>query len=108
MVLFQVTDIDINRAWEISPYNGTAFGALIVFLLVAIGAISWYFLKQIEKKDEIIKEKDQYIKDTHDKTHEIADVMTEKLTELRHSNENTKEKMLHFFEIIKEKLNSIS
>lgn len=104
MVLFQIADIDINRAWEISPYNGAAFGALVVVL----GCVIWYFLKQIEKKDEIIKEKDQYIKDTQNKTHEIADVMTEKLTELKHSNENTKEKMLHFFEIIKEKLNSIS
>ena len=108
MTALQITDIDINRAWEINPYDGTAYGALIVFLAIAIGGICWYFLKQIEKKDEIIKEKDIYIKQIHDKTHEIADVMTEKLIELKHSNETTKEKMLNVFEIIKEKLNNIS
>jgi hypothetical protein len=104
MVLFQMTDLEINKAWEISPYNGAAFGALIVVL----GGVIWYFHNQLNKKDEIIKEKDELIKILHDKTHEAVDVMSEKLTEIKHSNDNNKEKIIMFLEIIKEKLNKIS
>lgn len=101
-------EIDVNRAWEISPYNGTAFGALIVFLALAIWGLSYYFLKALDKKDEIIKEKDAHIKEIHEKTHEAIDVMNDKLTELKYSNDTTKEKILSVFEVLKEKLNKIT
>lgn len=101
-------EVDINKAWEISPYNGTAFGALIVFLTIAIWGLTYYFMKQLDKKDVIIKEKEDYIKEIHVKTHEAIDVMTEKLTELKYSNDATKEKFISFFEIIKDKLNKIN
>ncbi len=103
-MLLQISDIDINRAWEISPYNASAFGALVVAMGIAI----WYFYKQMDKKDQIIKEKDELIKILHDKTHEAVDVMSEKLTEIKHSNDNNKEKIIMFLEIIKEKLNKIN
>lgn len=114
MIALQITDIDINRAWEINPYDGTAYGALIVFLAIAIGGLCWYFLKELAAKNEIIaqkdldiKEKDKQLKEVHDKTHEIIDVMNDKLTEIKYSNDNTKDKILHMFEYFKEKLNNI-
>lgn len=104
----QISDIDINRAWEISPYNGGAFGALIVVLMIAIGALSYFFLKELSKKDDIIKEKDLQIKEMHLKTHEAVDVMNEKLVELKFSNDSTKDKIVMMLENLKELLNKIS
>jgi hypothetical protein len=100
MVLFQ--EIDLNRAWEISPYNGAAFGALIVVM----GAIIYYFVKQLDKKDEIIKEKDHLIKMMNDKAHESIDVITEKLTEIKYSKDSQNEKIVMMLEHLKEILNN--
>jgi hypothetical protein len=108
MVLFQnITDLDINRAWEISPYNGFAFGALVVVLMVVIWSLSYFFLKELSKKDDIIKEKDIHIKDIHDKTHEAIDVMSEKLVDLKYSKDAQNEKIVMMLEHLKEKFNSI-
>ncbi len=104
----QISDLDINRAWEISPYNGLAFGALIVVLLVVIGALTYFFLKELSKKDDIIKEKDLQIKEMHFKTHEAVDVMNEKLVELKFSNDSTKDKIVMMLENLKDLLNKIS
>jgi hypothetical protein len=104
MVLFQVSDLDINKVWEISPYNAGAFGAL----LIVLGGIIYYLIKQLDKKDQIIKEKDDVIREINHKTHEFVDVISDKLNEIKHANINSKEKIEIFFEFIKEKLNKIS
>jgi len=104
----QISDLDINKAWEISPYNGLAFGALIVVLMVAIGALTYFFLKELSKKDDIIKEKDLHIKEMHLKTHEAIDVMSEKLVELKYSHDGTKDKIVMMLEHLKDLLNKIS
>jgi hypothetical protein len=107
MVLFQITDIDINKAWEISPYNGYAFGALIMVLMASIYALSYFFLKELAKKDEIIKEKDTHIKEIHDKTHEAIDVMSEKLVEMKYSKDAQNDKIVMMLEHLKDKFNNI-
>lgn len=104
----QISDIDINRAWDINPYNGGAFGALIVVLMIVIGALTYYFLRELSKKDDIIKEKDLHIKEINDRAHESIDVISGKLTELKFSNDNTKDKIVTMLENLKELLNKIS
>ena len=108
MMLFQGGDLplDVNRAWEISPYNGAAFGALVVVL----GVIAYYFMKQAEKKQE-------YIDSIISKVHELSDATVEKLHEIRDNahmhqvqSEHIKsqnEKLIYILEDVKRRLEMI-
>ena len=44
-------DISLDRAWEISPYNGAAYGGIVVLFIIVI----YYLIKQLEKKEEYIQ-----------------------------------------------------
>ncbi len=70
------TIIDVGKAWEISPYNGLAYGGIVVLL----GLVAWYFKTQAE-------EKEIYIRSLISKTHDVTDIITEKLTDIKHSKE---------------------
>lgn len=108
MMLFQGVDLplDVNRAWEISPYNGAAFGALVVVL----GLIAYYFMRQAEKKQE-------YINTIISKVHELSDATVEKLHEIRDNaqahqmqNEQIKsqnDKLIYILEDVKRRLEMI-
>jgi len=54
MVLWQMSEIIDDKVWEINPYNGSAFGGLIVVLCLIV----YYFMNQLSKNDEIIRQKD--------------------------------------------------
>lgn len=107
-MLFQGGDLplDVNRAWEISPYNGAAFGALVVVL----GLIAYYFMKQAEKKQD-------YINTIISKVHDLSDATVEKLGEIRENaqmhhtqNEQIKhqnERLIYMLEDMKRRLESI-
>lgn len=107
MILFQGDmPLDINRAWEISPYNGAAFGALVVVL----GVIAYYFMKQAEKKQE-------YINTIIGKVHELSDAMADKLEDIsanshNHHNQNERimsqnDKVIYILEDVKRRLDKI-
>jgi|CXWK01.1.fsa_nt_gi hypothetical protein len=90
------TDIDINRAWEISPYNGLAYGAIVVVLIV----IAWYF-KNLAENKEI------YIRELVNKTHELADNVGDKLSDLKQSKEINHTKIVDMLGEIRNLLNNI-
>ena len=90
------TDIDINRAWEISPYNGLAYGAIVVVLIV----IAWYF-KNLAENKEI------YIRELINKTHELADNVGDKLSDLKQSKEINHTKIVDMLGEIRNLLNNI-
>jgi hypothetical protein len=90
------TDIDINRAWEISPYNGLAYGAIVVVLI----AIAWYF-KNLAENKEI------YIRELVNKTHELADNVGDKLSDLKQSKEINHTKIVDMLGEIRNLLNNI-
>jgi len=108
MFNLQITDIDINKAWEISPYNGLAYGALILVLCVICMVIGWTFNKYVEKTDLLISEKDKVIRESYEKTHQIADVLSEKLSELKGENKTSKEKIIYILEDIKSKFDKFN
>jgi len=89
-------DIDINRAWEISPYNGLAYGAIVVVLIV----IAWYF-KNLAENKEI------YIRELVNKTHELADNVGDKLSDLKQSKEINHTKIVDMLGEIRNLLNNI-
>jgi hypothetical protein len=89
-------EIDINRAWEISPYNGLAYGALIVVLCLVI----WYFKNELDKANE-------YNKALVDRVHDMAEETANKITEMKQSGELINGKVLNYLEQIKERLNKI-
>jgi hypothetical protein len=93
-------DVDINRAWEINPYDASAYGAIIVLLLLTLG----YFVKKLSEKEKEITE-------LYFKIHQITDVMTDKLNEIKTFSEisteksiNVKDKILYILEDIKSRL----
>ena len=90
------TDIDINRAWEISPYNGLAYGALIVVLCLVI----WYFKNELDKANE-------YNKALVDRVHDMAEETANKITEMKQSGELINGKVLNYLEQIKDTLNKL-
>jgi hypothetical protein len=90
------TDIDINRAWEISPYNGLAYGAIVVVLIV----VAWYF-KNLAENKEI------YIRELVNKTHELADNVGDKLSDLKQSKEINHTKIVDMLGEIRNLLNNI-
>lgn len=71
--------IDLNKVWEINPYNGTAFGALIVLLL----AVIYYLYKTIQEQKEDLKQKSDEQKLIIDRFHEKSDIIKEKLIEVK-------------------------
>lgn len=90
------TDLDINKAWEISPYNGLAYGAIVVVLIV----IAWYF-KNLAENKEI------YIRELVNKTHELADNVGDKLSDLKQSKEINHTKIVDMLGEIRNLLNNI-
>ena len=96
-------EVDINRAWEINPYDASAYGAIVVILLGAV----MYLVKKLAEKEKEIKE--LYVK-----LHEITDVLGDKLNEIKsitemtsERNMNVKDKIMYILEDIKNKLNKI-
>ena len=96
-------EVDINRAWEINPYDASAYGAIVVILLAAV----MYLVKKLAEKEKEIKE--LYVK-----LHEITDVLGDKLNEIKsitemtsERNMNVKDKIMYILEDIKNKLNKI-
>lgn len=90
------TDIDINRAWEISPYNGLAYGAIVVLLV----AVAWYFKNLAENKEA-------YIRELVVKTHDLADNVAEKLSDLKQSKEINHSNVISMLNEIRNLLNNI-
>jgi hypothetical protein len=89
-------DIDINRAWEISPYNGLAYGAIVILLV----AVAWYFKNLAENKEA-------YIRELVVKTHDLADNVGEKLYDLKQSKEINHAKIIGMLDEIRHLLNNI-
>lgn len=93
-------DIDINRAWEVNPYDASAYGAIVVLMIVSI----IYLSKKLTNKENEIKE-------LYTKLHEITDVLGDKLNEIKgiteigtERNINVKEKILYVLEDIKNRI----
>lgn len=93
-------DIDINRAWEVNPYDASAYGAIVVLLLVSI----IYLAKQLTNKEKETKV-------LYEKLHNITDILGDKLNEIKQltdmNNEKNigfKEKIMYILEDIKTKL----
>jgi hypothetical protein len=96
-------EVDINRAWEINPYDASAYGAIVVILLGAV----MYLAKKLSEKEKEIKE--LYVK-----LHEITDVLGDKLNEIKSITEmrserhlSIKEKIMYILEDIKNRLNKL-
>lgn len=99
------TDIDINRAWDIDPYNGLAYGGLIVLLICTTVFLGFAFWKYIEKTDAIIRDKDLQIRELADNGNKALDVLISKITEIKESHINSKEVILLVLNDIKDKVN---
>lgn len=87
---------DVNKMWEISPYDASAYGALIVVLVSGV----IYLSRQLSKKDDKIAE-------LTDKMHSALDIVSEKLVEVKTSNSDLKtiqEKVIYILEDVKNKL----
>lgn len=87
MIFLQVENIDLNRAWEISPYNGMAYGALIIVLIMGMAGIVYLLKKEMDENYLLNKEN----KELNSKVHMYADVMIGKITELQSSYNQIKE-----------------
>ena len=121
MNLFQeVSPIDLNRAWDINPYNGLGYGAVVLIL----GYIAYYFKNQVEKeRAEVQKEraevqkKQEYIDIIIGKIHELGDTMTDKMQDISHHAQNTNlalndqksqnDKVIYILEDVKHRLEKI-
>lgn len=93
-------DIDVNRAWEVNPYDASAYGALLIILI----GIIIYLVKKLSEKEKEIKQ-------LYEKIHTITDVMTDKLSEIKtfteistEKNISIKERILYILEDIKQRL----
>lgn len=96
-------EVDINRAWEINPYDASAYGAIVVILIMAV----IYLAKKLA-------EKEKEIRDLYLKLHEITDVLGDKLNEIKSITEITsernlsvKDKIMYILEDIKNRLNKL-
>ena len=89
---------EVNPAdyMNISPYNATAFGAIVVILIY----IALYFKKLAE-------EKTQHIKEIIDKTHEIQETVNLKLNDISLHAQNKDERIIEMLRDIKTKLDGI-
>lgn len=88
---------NLEKVWEISPYNTMAYGALVFILMSAV----LYLGRQVKAKDDKIAE-------LNDKMHDALDVVSEKLVEVKTFNLDLKgvqEKVLYILEDIKFRLN---
>ena len=92
--------VNVDKLWEISPYNGTAFGAVVVLLLLAV----YYFIRALSAKDVIIKEKEGQNLELINKLHSISDVIGEKLTDIKQSHDVHSDKILYILNEIKKKV----
>ncbi len=99
MIFLQVENIDLNRAWEISPYNGMAYGALIIVLIMVMAGIIYLLKKEMEENSLLNKEN----KELNSKVHMYADIMLGKITELQSSYNQIKENN-HEMRTFKEKI----
>lgn len=98
-MILQVESIGIptEEILKISPYNGAAFGAIVMLLLIAV----YYFKTLSEKKQE-------YIDRLIDKTHELQKETGDKLNEISHMNVSSNETVKMFLQEIDRKLNELS
>ena len=100
---FFFVELDINRAWEVNPYDASAYGTIVVLLL----ALVIYLGKKLT-------EKEAQINTLYDKIHSITDVMSEKLSEIKtlteistEKNIGLKEKIIYILDDIKTRLNRL-
>ncbi len=89
--------IPVEDVLKISPYNGAAFGVVVLLLLIAV----YYFKNLSEKKQE-------YIDRIIDKTHELQQQTSDKLNDISHVNNSTSEAIKVFLQEIDRKLNELS
>ena len=81
-LILEITET-VNKAWEISPYNGYAFGALVIVL----GFFAWQFYRDNKDKDEKLHE-------LSEKSLRVIAIVEEKLPdplEMRHVVEKLEE-----------------
>lgn len=114
MNLFQeVSPIDLNRAWDINPYNGLGYGAVVLIL----GYIAYYFKNQVERERAEVQKKQEYIDTIIGKIHELGDTMTDKMEDLSTHTQNTNQilhdhksqndKVIYILEDVKRRLEKI-
>lgn len=87
------SEIDINRAWEITPYNGLGYGAVVVILIL----VAYYFKNQNEKAND-------YIQAQNERLHSIAEETINKVGEIKQDREIKHEKVMNILENIIDKL----
>lgn len=89
--------IPVEDVLNLSPYNGAAFGVVVLLLLTAV----YYFKNLSEKKQE-------YIDRIIDKTHELQKETSDKLNDISHFNSSSTETIKVFLQEIDRKLNELS
>ncbi len=96
MTLQILPEIDMNKAWDINPHDGSAYGALIVLLISCLlGCV--YLIKQERDRNRELSEK----------LHNTLDLFTNKISEVRESHHELKgvqDKVLYILEDVKSKL----
>jgi uncharacterized protein YoxC len=96
MILQVLPEIDLNKAWDVNPNDGSAYGALIVLLVACVlGCV--YLIKQERERN----------KELNDKLHNTLDIFTTKIAEVRESHHELKgvqDKVLYILEDVKEHL----
>ena len=75
MTLIDITQKAAEKAFEITPYNGLAYGGIVVLL----GAFVWLFYKDGEKKDEKIEEANNKLHELSERTLGVIALVEEKL-----------------------------
>lgn len=90
------TNLDFNKAWEITPYSPYAYGGIIVILCLVI-----YFLKkEYDDVKELVKEQQKYIMDQNIRIHTITEEAISKFGEVKDDRNIKHEKVMTVLEHI--------
>ena len=96
LMILQVEGIDLNRAWDVNPNDGSAYGALVMLLIFAIIGLVFLLKQERNRNNEL-----------NDKLHDAFDTVTDKLSEVKTGHFEVKgnqEKILYILEDLKNKL----
>lgn len=97
-MMYLQTDLDLNKAWEITPYSPYAYGGIIILLCLVI-----YFLKrEYDDVKDFVKEQQKYIMDQNIRIHSMAEEAISKFGEVKQDREIKHEKVITTLEYIVE------